>query len=310
MLLSGAARELTGTVFYDVNINWSQDPGELPVIGATVFADMNGNGQVDDAEQATMTGQDGHYSLMTDVDRGWLKVAKIPGWAMGASYYSDLTPSVRDFPMGKAPAIMGIILDDDDADGLTGGTTPRPGVTVFLDRNANALVDEDEETAVSDAEGRYLFVDLPLGPVQIRSAPMEGWSQAGPIQAGPLSVGYTTDSVIFTYRSKTISGTVFKDFDRDGVRDEGETGFNDVLLSATWGKTYGDGSRIVALPDSPVITYPKEKQTGTDESGNFRIRDVPIFSDQIVIPIYDWYLTTSADDAANHLELGLAHPPI
>jgi hypothetical protein len=54
-LLSGAVRELTGTVFYDLNISWSRDPGELPVVGATVFADMNGNGKVDDGEAATTT---------------------------------------------------------------------------------------------------------------------------------------------------------------------------------------------------------------------------------------------------------------
>src|SRR5215213_1738266 len=77
-LLSGDVRELTGTVFYDLNINWSRDPGELPVVAAAVFADMNGNGKVDDGEAATTTDANGHYSLMTDADRGWLKVAKIP----------------------------------------------------------------------------------------------------------------------------------------------------------------------------------------------------------------------------------------
>jgi len=297
VLLSGAAREVSGTVFYDLNTNWVQDAGEAPVVGVTVFADLNQNKKVDDGEVSTTSDAEGHYSLMTDADRSSLAVVRPAGWVLVVNVSSDLTPNVRNFPMGPAPSITGTVFEDNDADGYNGATTPRAGVTVFLDRNDNGFLDDGEETAVSDAEGKYLFEDLDSGFGKVRAAPMEGWSQAQPV-----------GTAVFTYRSKTINGTIFKDLNRNGARDEGEGGFNDVILSATWGKSYGDGSRIVVVADNPVVTYPKEKQTGTDQDGKFTIRDVPIFSDQIVIPIYDWHLTTPADDQSNDLVIGLAHP--
>jgi hypothetical protein len=247
---------------------------------------------------------------MTDAWVSRLAVVRPKSWALVASFYSDLAPDVRMFPMGTTPVIYGTIFEDADADFFNEtGLTPRAGAGVFLDRNENSLVDEGEESVVSNAQGEYRFDDdiLP-GQVQVRAVPTQGWTQEQPISRVGAFVGAAQDSAVFTYRSNTITGTIFKDMDRDGVRDEGEGGFDNVFISAAWDKTYGDGSRIVVLPDNPGNAYPKEIESATDQDGNFTLRDVPIFSDQIVIPIYDWYLTTSADDEANELVIGLAHP--
>src|SRR5215212_9412042 len=118
-LLSGVVREITGRVFYDLNTNWLQDSGEGPMAGVTVFADFNLNKQVDDGEALTSTDAEGRYSLSTDAERSWLAVIRPAGWALVVNVGSDLTPNVRNFPMGTAPAIYGYVFEDNDADGYT-----------------------------------------------------------------------------------------------------------------------------------------------------------------------------------------------
>src|SRR5205823_8745946 len=127
---------------------------------------------------------------------------------------------------------------------------------------------------------------------------VDGWSQENPISS----------SAVFTYRSKTIGGTIFKDLNRNGVRDDGEGGFYNAVITATHEKVFGDGSRLVVVPPDPYITLPKGVSDDTEADGSFVLHDVPIISNQLVISIYDWYLTTSAEDEANDLVIGLAHP--
>ena len=298
VLLSGVVREVSGTVFHDLNTNRVQDAGEAPFAGVTIYVDVNQNGKLDDGELATTSDANGHYSLSTDALLPMLAVVRPAGWVLVANFESDLTPDLRNFPLGTAPVVKGTVFEDADADYFTeGGLTPRSGVSVFLDRNQNGVPDDGEEKAVSDADGNYEFDDLPSRAI-VRAAPVDGWSQENPISS----------SDVFSYRSKTISGMIFKDLNRNGVRDEGDAAFAGVVITATHEKVFGDGSRIVVVPPDPYITYPKGVSDDTEADGSFVLHDVPIISNQLVISIYDWYLTTSADDASNPVEIGLAHP--
>ncbi len=274
-----------------------QDAGEGPVARITVYVDANLNGKVDDGEVSTTSNAAGHYSLMTDADHAILAAVRSAGWVV-SSIYSDLTPNVRDFPLGPAPVVKGTVFEDADADYFTeGGLTPRAGVRLFLDRNQNGVPDDGEETALSDADGNYEFDDLPSRAI-VCAVPVDGWSQENPISS----------DAVYTYRSKTITGTIFKDLNRNGVRDEGEGGFSNVVITGTHEKVFGDGSRVVVVPPDPYITYPKGVSDDTDADGNFVLHDVPIISNQIVVSLYDWYLTTPSNDASNPVEIGLAHP--
>jgi hypothetical protein len=42
LLLAAAVREVTGTVFQDLNTSWVQDAGESPFPGLTIYDDVNG----------------------------------------------------------------------------------------------------------------------------------------------------------------------------------------------------------------------------------------------------------------------------
>lgn len=53
-------------------------------------------------------------------------------------------------------SIGGIVFNDVDGNGLIApGDNSIPGVTVFVDRNWNLILDSDERTAVTDSLGVY-----------------------------------------------------------------------------------------------------------------------------------------------------------
>ncbi len=54
---------VSGLVFEDLDRDGVQSSGEEGISGATVFADANGNGELDDGEYSTTTGDDGGYRL-------------------------------------------------------------------------------------------------------------------------------------------------------------------------------------------------------------------------------------------------------
>src|SRR5947209_4503695 len=57
---------VSGTVFQELNVNGSQDTGEIGVAGRTVYVDANNNGHLDSTETSTTTDATGQYSLSLD----------------------------------------------------------------------------------------------------------------------------------------------------------------------------------------------------------------------------------------------------
>lgn len=57
------AGTISGVQFIDTNNNGVQDPGELPAVGVTVFADINDNGGRDGSEPFDVSAADGSYSI-------------------------------------------------------------------------------------------------------------------------------------------------------------------------------------------------------------------------------------------------------
>ena len=62
------------------------------------------------------------------------------------------------------------------------------GFTIYLDLNQNGILDEGEPTSITDPEGRYNFVNLPvardengnLQPYVVRQVPQPGFTQSTP----------------------------------------------------------------------------------------------------------------------------------
>ncbi|CAN5487985.1 hypothetical protein BH11PLA2_BH11PLA2_46570 [soil metagenome] len=100
----------------------------------------------------------------------------------------DLTPGDRNgvtdvfsFDLTGSATITGRVFRDDNKNGVQDGTEPGlAGLPVFLDANANGLLDVGETRLQSDAQGNYSFRDLNSGLYRVGSVLDDGFSRSTP----------------------------------------------------------------------------------------------------------------------------------
>jgi hypothetical protein len=141
------------------------------------------------------------------------------------------------------------------------------GWQVYDDLNNNSVFDAGEEVVVTNASGVYLLPNLAAVTHKARAIRPVGWSQVLPannfaqtvtLTAGQIVTGKDFAMVFGTANLVgSISGNVFHDFDRNGVKNTGDTG-----LSA-W-TVYIDLDNDSALDSN-------EKRVLTDASGNYKL---------------------------------------
>jgi hypothetical protein len=317
-LLSGETREVTGAVFHDLNGNFVPDLAETTFDNLTVFDDVNDNGIFDIDEPSAITNANGAYTLMTDAQVFRLKVTPPANWVLKVQVMTD--PDVRNFPIAPAPSLSGRAVEDHDLDRV--GDTDDGGVAgmvVFVDRDGDNQLDEGEETTTTDEEGNYLFQHIAPGFVRVRLALTSGWSQVMP-RVVPQSSGVTfinDDAVtllpdqtfsrdVFIYRSKTVSGVVFHDADRDGIRDAGESGLGAIRVYAAFGEVYGQNSRVYTRP---IDSNPRQIEFTTDADGTYMLPGVPLADSRIAVVTSEFMITTGMEYEGEQLNIGLAVPP-
>jgi large repetitive protein len=93
----------------------------------------------------------------------------------------------RDFgnrqPLGS---IRGVKWQDVDGDGIR--DVGEPGLadwTIYLDQSGNGQFDSGERSTLTDAQGQYVFSDLPPGTYRVAEVLPPGWQQTSP--GGPSS---------------------------------------------------------------------------------------------------------------------------
>jgi len=80
------ASVVTGSVFDDTSGNGSHDPGEAPLSGFTVFADVNNNGTLDAGDYSAVTDASGNYSIIGLTTGTYtVRVAPTSGWTSSTS---------------------------------------------------------------------------------------------------------------------------------------------------------------------------------------------------------------------------------
>lgn len=129
------------------------------------------------------------------------------------------SPIVGD-PAGRT--IGGVKWEDLDGDGVRDVGEPGvPGWTVYLDANANGVLDvgesrtttrdDDPTTTAVDESGRYAFRAVPAGDYAVRFLPLAGWSSTYPAQAHVVALGATPLTALaqnLAARHEEITGTI------------------------------------------------------------------------------------------------------
>ena len=171
----------------------------------------------------------------------------------------DKTPdNSSSVPLTAGYTIAGKLYNDADASfSSSDSEAPYAGVTVaLLKRDGTPVLDKDGNpvTAVTDAEGTYSFVGLPLGEYSVSvvdptSGPLEGTK---PTEAytgryktsADVTIAEATGSVIdvnFGFvKPASVGDYTWMDVNRDGIQDADEPALPGVTVTLT----YEDGSAV------------------------------------------------------------------
>ncbi len=280
-------------VWYDIDNDGVQDGGEPGMAGVTVnmvFAGINGTfGDGDDVTLSTVTGTNGVYEFSglpagnyrVSVDTGTLPIGGLTESfdlnGIGTPSTTDTTLTagqVRDnvdFGYTGKGSIGDRVWFDADEDGVQDAGEPGiDGVTVDLD------VDYDQDgtidftlTTTTDANGNYIFSDLPIADYGVRVTQPAGYDQTFDADDGlitpnnesllTLGDGENNTAQDFGYVGQgSIGDRVWLDVDGDGTPDGGEPGINGLTVQLD-----------VDLNGDGTVDYTTTTTTGADGAYQF-----------------------------------------
>ena len=182
--------EIAGSKWHDLDGDGIRDDGEPGLANWTIYIDDNDNGELDADETFTTTDELGNYSF--SVDAGTYTIAEViePGWEQThpstGSHEVSLDPSETvngiDFGNITLPGeLSGSKWNDIDGDGVRDvGESGLEGWTIYLDDNGNGVLDGEEVSTVTDADGNYSFTDLDAGSYVVAEVLQPGWEQTHP----------------------------------------------------------------------------------------------------------------------------------
>jgi large repetitive protein len=170
---------IEGTLFSDDNRDGSQQAGETPLAGWTVFIDHNSNGYRDADEAFSVTDASGKYRFNQLLQGDYnLAVELQSGFASPAAReVSVVTQQVTTSDIATQPLPRGQVRGR-----VTQATTLQPLAhqQVFADLNRNGLWDEGEPSTTTDTQGRYALGGLAAGDYLLRMQTQAAWQVSQP----------------------------------------------------------------------------------------------------------------------------------
>jgi hypothetical protein len=195
---------------------------------------------------------------------------------------------------------------DTDRDGRqSNGEAGISGVTLSITKADGSAVTNvfgaTVTTTTTDANGTYLFENLPVGSYKVTVTNPAGYisttalvgsdrgldSSTGNATSTNLTVDGTSDMTLdfgFVLPKVSVGNYVWVDTDRDGLQDAGEPGIAGVTLSIT----KADGSAVTNVFGAAVTT------TTTDINGAYLFENLPVGSYKVTVTDPAGYIATTA----------------
>ncbi|MCC3483306.1 SdrD B-like domain-containing protein [Microcoleus sp. PH2017_14_LAR_D_A] len=170
--------------------------------------------------------------------------------------------NIGNFQVGS---ISGNKYNDFNANGRPDGSdVPIPNWQIYLDLNNNNRIDGGEPSTLTNAQGNYIFANLPPGTYQVREVQQPNFRQTTPNPA-PITItsGTNASNINFgnNFNAGTIAGTKFNDINSNARLDPGEPPL------ANW-QIYLDLNRNNRLDGG-------EPSTITNLQGNYAFVNIP-----------------------------------
>lgn len=265
---------IQGIKYHDHNGNGTQDEGDEPLGGWTIYVDLDDDGEQDIGEPFTVTTEvtgaysfsgllAGSYTLREVMQPGYVAT---PGYGgeLSTFVYNSTEKSTLNFAnfLPVDGSISGVKWNDLDADGTHDANEPGlPNWIIYSDANGNGLRDAGELFDETDANGNYTIEGVQYGYTLLREVGQPSWTQT------------TGDRYLFVYNGQdvvnqnfgnftpaaetTISGTKWNDRNANSVRDPGDEGLSGWTIFADFN-----------LNNQPDVGEP---QAVTDANGNYTL---------------------------------------
>ena len=216
---TGKPESVRGTKWNDKNGDGYRQRNEPGLGGVTIYADLDGDGELDEGEPATESSSDpnnlGSYAL-TGLEPGTYHIREVvpEGYRQTAPNYWLVDPAIDlidPLPEGILPevgshyvtiypgahlegldfgnqstepgAIAGTKWLDANGDGVRNDDElGLPGVTIYVDQNNNGTLDESEPRAITQDDGSYKLADLSPGRQTVREVVPDGYRQTFPAE--------------------------------------------------------------------------------------------------------------------------------
>ncbi|MDO6595905.1 SdrD B-like domain-containing protein [Oceanihabitans sp. 2_MG-2023] len=256
---------LEGTVFDDDNQNGSQETEEanLEDIRVTLYADSNNDGILDDNDvqlDITSTDENGYYNFTDISEEDILVVVTVPEDTEEITYTSTTddvivitsTEDVTGVDFGIDETfiisyyIEGVVFDDDNSSATyDDGEAYLNNIPVVLyaDTNNNGVLDADDlklEITTSDENGYYSFTNVSHENVfVVVVTPEDSNDNLYTLTTEEIVTISSTEDVTgvdFGINEEiverfNISGVVWDDNNRDGVKDPSETPLPNIIVN-------------------------------------------------------------------------------
>jgi hypothetical protein len=175
--------EIRNTAGQIVETVFSTNPGDLLVQDWTER----------DVDLSAFAGQTVRVAFVEEDNLGFFNVhidhvRLIGGSDVGVSHVSlsagDVANDINFGNHALPSSIQGQKWNDLDGDGAKDAGEPGlAGWTIFIDQNANRVLDAGERSTATDADGNYSFTDLTPGEYIVGEVQQAGWEQTAPTTA-------------------------------------------------------------------------------------------------------------------------------
>ena len=271
----GKVKVFAGVLFHDVNNDGKLEPNvDAPLNNWTVYADLNKNDLLDNADLQVKSDDSGNFRIELDTGQMselGIRVAAQQGWIVSSptngEYLLDVSEndlfSELNFLSVEGATVSGHKWGDENLDARWDGDEKGlSGWEIRIDLGSDGDGGYDLST-VTNESGYYEFSNLPSGTHRIFEVHQEGWHQTAP---------ETVSHTVSVTPGKTYSDRNFGNFQQvviTGKKTDKSTG-NGVAGVTIYADLNSDGDRDPGEPMA-VTANDVPATTSIDETGDYKL---------------------------------------